>query len=197
VCAGRTDAGVHARTQMLSFDLPEGIDLNRIQRSVNSILGPEVVMRSLTVAPGFHARFDAQWRHYRYLVLNRPVNDPFLARTAWHVTDPLHLGWMRLGCDPLIGEHDFAAFCRPGVGPTTRRVVSADWFDDGDGALRFEIRANAFCQQMVRSIVGLLVEVGRGRRRAGDVTGVLQAKDRSHFGTVAPPNGLTLWDVGY
>ena len=204
--AGRTDAGVHAWGQVVSFDAPaEGLDLERLQRSVNGLCKPAIVVRAAEVAPdGFDARFSATWRRYRYTVLNRPVPDPFRARTAWLVTEPLDLALLRLACDPLLGEHDFASFCRaprvPDAAPPAtlvRRVVEAGWRDVGDDVLRFEIRANAFCHQMVRSLVGLLVDVGRGRRRAGDVLTVLRARDRSHLGNIAPPTGLCLWEVGY
>ncbi len=103
-----------------------------------------------------------------------------------------------------MGEHDFSSFCRvprlaAGAPPPTlvRRVTAAGWSDEGDGILRFEIRANAFCHQMVRSLVGLLVDVGKGRRPASDVLGALRARDRATVGTIAPPSGLCLWEVGY
>lgn len=197
VCAGRTDAGVHARRQTISFDVPVTTDLAKLQRSLNKLLGPSIVVRSLVPAPGFHARFDAHWRRYRYVVLNSLVDDPALHRTTWHVVAPLNLATMRLACDPLIGEHDFAAFCRAGPNTTVRRVLEAEWFDDGDGLLRFEIQATAFCQQMVRSIVGMMVDIGRGRRSAGEMAGILRARDRRAMGTIAPARGLSLWDVGY
>ena len=141
-------------------------------------------------------------------MLNRDVPDPFLAahrlaRAASRSTCAV----MRLACDPLIGEHDFSlvlprargsragAAARP---PLVRRVARGGLDRRlGDGLLRFEIRANAFCHQMVRSIVGLLVDVGRGRRRAGDVLGILRARDRALVGQLAPPHGLCLWEVGY
>jgi tRNA pseudouridine38-40 synthase len=111
---------------------------------------------------------------------------------------------MRLASDPLLGEHDFSSFCRrPKVGPDqeaatlVRRVLSAEWSDEGDGILRFEITANAFCHQMVRSIVGTLVEVGLGRRSAGSVLATIRARDRATAGQLAPPHGLCLWEVGY
>jgi tRNA pseudouridine38-40 synthase len=204
--AGRTDAGVHAWGQVVSFDAPaEGLDLERLQRSVNGLCKPSIVVRAAAPAPDdFDARFSATWRRYRYTVLNRTVPDPFLARTAWLVPEPLDLAVLRLACDPLLGEHDFTSFCRAprmpaGTPPATlvRRVSEAHWRDAGDGILRFEIRANAFCHQMVRSLVGLLVDVGRGRRRAGDVLSVLRERDRSHLGNIAPPTGLCLWEVGY
>jgi tRNA pseudouridine38-40 synthase len=204
--AGRTDTGVHAWGQVVSFDAPaEGLDLDRLQRSVNALCKPAIVVRVAEEAPdGFDARYSAQWRRYRYTVLNRPVPDPFLARTAWLVPEPLDLAGLRLACDPLIGEHDFTSFCRAprvpdGAPPATlvRRVADAGWSDVGDGVLRFEIRANAFCHQMVRSLVGLLVDVGRGRHGAGDVLAVLRARDRGRLGNIAPPTGLCLWEVGY
>jgi tRNA pseudouridine38-40 synthase len=200
VCAGRTDAGVHARAQVLSVDLQGGTDLARLQRSLNSLLFPEIVVRVLRVAPteSFHARFDATWRHYRYFVLNRAVNDPFLAGTTWHVGDPLNIDLMNLACDALIGEHDFSSFCRRvGDASLTRKVLSARWSSAADDVVVFDIRATAFCQQMVRSIVGLMVEVGRRRRAAGEVTGILRARDRSGVGQLAPPRGLFLWSVGF
>ena len=205
-CAGRTDAGVHARGQVVTFDAPAaGLDLERLVRSVNGLCAPAIAVHSPSIVePDFDARFSARWRRYRYTVLNRPAPDPFLAVTSWHVPQPLDLRAMQLACDPFIGEHDFASFCRKArvaegeeAPPTVRRVYEAGWSEVGDGVLRFEIRANAFCHQMVRSIVGLLVDVGSGRRRAGDVLGVLRATDRSGVPNVAPPHGLCLEEVGY
>lgn len=203
--AGRTDAGVHAWGQVVSGDLPEHTDLSDLARRVTSMCGPEVVIRDARWAPdGFDARFSALWRHYRYTVVNSPYPSPFLAATAWHVAHPLDLPAMQLGCDPLIGEHDFSSFCRrpkvpPGSPPATlvRRVLLARWVAPEPGILRFEIRANAFCHQMVRSIVGTLVEVGSGRRRAGEIRATMLARDRAAAGAVAPPHGLCLWEVGY
>jgi tRNA pseudouridine38-40 synthase len=203
--AGRTDAGVHAWGQVVSLEVPAGVDLTRFQRSVNALLRPAIALRQAEPAPdGFDARFSAQWRRYRYTILNRPVPDPFLARTAWHVPEPLQLAALRLAADPLVGEHDFTSFCRaprvPDGAPAAtlvRRVTEVGWESDPAGVLTFNIRANAFCHQMVRSIVGLLVDVGRGRRTAGDVLAVLRAKDRAGVGNIAPPHGLCLWEVGY
>ena len=103
--------------------------------------------------------------------MNRPAPDPFLARTAWWVPEPLDLTLLRLGADPFLGEHDFATFCRKGpAGSTTvRRVLESRWHDLGDGVLRYDITATAFCWQMVRSIVGTLVDVGAGKIRPGDI----------------------------
>jgi tRNA pseudouridine38-40 synthase len=202
-CAGRTDAGVHAHGQVVHFDTTRGgdhLDLAGLQRSLNKMLAPHIVVRSVDeVSDDFDARHSATGRRYRYTVLNRDVGDPFLARSAWHVEAALDLRAMQLACDPLFGEHDFAAFCRrpPEGGSLVRRVVNAEWSDAGDGLLRFEIAANAFCHQMVRAVVGTLVEVGIGRKRAGDIAAIIRAGDRRHAGQLAPPHGLCLWEVLY
>ena len=167
-CAGRTDRGVHAWGQVVSLDLDIDLDLDALHRSLVKLCGPDIVVREVTRAvPDFDARFSARSRTYRYTVLNRPLPDPFLARTTWHVATPLDLDLLLLACDPLLGEHDFSAFCRrpkvpAGEEPVSlvRRVLAAGWTDLGEGVLRFEITATAFCHQMVRSIVGH----GRERR---------------------------------
>ncbi len=211
VMSGRTDAGVHAWGQVLSFTMPEDVvDLHRIQKSVNSRLGPEIVVREITqAADEFSARFSATGRRYRYLIINRPVNDPFLARTGWWVDSgprgPLDVDAMNAACPHLIGEHDFSSFCRrpkaaPGVAAEpslVRRVTAASWHDLGDGLLRFEIEGTAFCHQMVRSIVGFMVAVGAGKRRADELPAVIAARDRAEAENPAPPHGLTLWQVDY
>ncbi len=204
-CAGRTDRGVHAWGQVISFDVAATVDLAALQRSLLKLCGPEVVVRELgTAAPDFDARFSAIARTYRYTVLNRPVPDPFLARLAWHVPQPLSFELLELACDPFIGEHDFSAFCRrpkvaDGAEPVSlvRRVQSARWSDLGDGVLRFEVRATAFCHQMVRSIVGTVVSAGHGGVRAGDIRTILRSGDRSQAAPIAPPEGLCLWQVDY
>ena len=208
-CAGRTDAGVHAAGQVIHFDLDpaqardayatDTPDTVAIRRSLNRMLAPAIVIRRADRAPvGFDARFSAQWRRYRYLVLNREDPDPFLARTTWHVEPALELRSMQLACDALYGEHDFSAFCRqpPNDASTVRRVTWAEWRSEGQ-ILTFEIVANAFCHQMVRSVVGTMVDVGRGRKRAGDMAWIVRSGDRANAGSPAPPHGLCLEEVGY
>ncbi len=210
VGAGRTDAGVHGWGQVVSCDLPDETDLQVLVRRVNRMCGPAVVARAAVWAesPDFSARFAARWRHYRYDIWNAPQPNPLLAATSWHVVQPLSLPALRMASDPLIGEQEFSSFCRRSkvaVGQPepsmTRRVMLARWSevptDYGAGLLRFEIRANAFCHQMVRSIVGTLVDAGAGKLHAGDIRGILLAKDRHAAGQVAPPHGLCLWEVGY
>jgi len=199
-CAGRTDAGVHAWGQVVSFPSEPGLDPWRLQSAVSSMLGPEVVVRAAElVAPTFDARHSATSRTYRYTILNRTVTDPFRDRYTWWVPDALDLRALRLAADPFIGEHDFSSFCRKGPegSSRTRRVFTSQWHDEGDGVLCYEIRGNAFCWQMVRSIVGTLVDVGVGKRRPGDMMTILRARDREAAGPMAPPRGLCLWEVGY
>jgi tRNA pseudouridine38-40 synthase len=199
-CAGRTDAGVHAWGQVVSFDAPPDVDVVRVQKAVNGMLAPEIVVRSAEVVDAdFDARRSAKWRAYTYAVVNRPMPDPFLARYAWWVPDAIDLSALRLGADPFVGEHDFAAFCRAGRKGTTtvRRVLSSRWVAAENGVLRYEIAATAFCWQMVRSIVGTLVDVGTGKIRPGDLMRIIRSGDRAAAGRVAPPGGLCLWEVGY
>jgi len=217
-CAGRTDAGVHALSQVVHVDLPSAVaaalDRETVQRSCNRQLAPSVVVRSVReVPPSFDARRSATARRYRYLVVNGPVADPMLAGLAWHISDPLDLRAMATAADALLGEHDFRAFCRrvPGTSPDTpipRRVMDTRWSVVGgshpaalvppDGRLlAFEIEANAFCHQMVRSLVGTLVDVGRGRKRPSDLLWILRSADRQQASQPAPPHGLTLVTVRY
>lgn len=200
--AGRTDRGVHATAQVVTFDArAEGLDPDLLARAVTRLCSPSIVVRDCAVVDDdVDARFSATGRRYRYTLLVDDVPDPLSAGRVWHVSPPLDLSAMRLACDPLIGERDFSSFCRR---PRTdaevslvRRVRQASWTVDGN-RWTFEIEANAFCNQMVRSIVGLLVSVGQGRVRAGEVMGILNARDRAAVSTVAPPDGLVLVDVAY
>lgn len=211
-CAGRTDAGVHARGQVVTLDVNgPAPDPVRLRDAVNAMVGPSVVVRrAQEVADDVDARFSACWRRYRYLVLNAAVPDPFLASTSWWVREPLDLDEMDRAAAVLVGEHDFSSFCRR---PRTddevslvRHVHRAAWTReqwtreqeaDTPGLLRFEIAASAFCHQMVRSIVGTLVRVGRGRMGVEEVGELLAAQDRAGAPNLAPPQGLVLWEVGY
>jgi len=200
-CAGRTDAGVHAWGQVVSIDMPPDTDPDRVLRSVNRMLGPEVVLRSVERVRGdFDARHSATARTYRYTIVNRDVPDPFLARSAWWVPEHLDVALLRLAADPFIGEHDFAAFCRRGPeGSTTmRRVLASRWIpDERPGVLVYEVQATAFCWQMVRALVGTIVEAGMAKRRPGDLLRVLRSRDRAQAGRLAPSRGLCLWSVAY
>ena len=210
--AGRTDAGVHAWGQVVSADLPATTDLGQLARRLNKLCSPDIAIRSAGwTTDDFDARFSACWRHYRYDVWNSGAPNPLLHKRAWWVARPVDVAAMNDACAPLIGEHDFTSFCRRvKVGPgepersLVRNVLLARWSDvsaagsrPDERALRFEIRANAFCHQMVRSIVGTLVDVGVGTIPVEHLADILGARWRQSAGQVAPPHGLTLWEVGY
>jgi len=199
VAAGRTDAGVHARQQVLSFSVEGTLEEARVLRSLGKALAPEIAPFSLSeVDEAFDARRSARFRVYRYRILNREVLDPFRHATVWHFGDELDVEAMDSGVAALVGEHDFAAFCRAtSAGGTMRRVISAKWSATELDLVEFEISANAFCHQMVRSIVGLSVDIGRGHRRPEELSVVLANRDRSRAGQLAPARGLVLWEVGY
>ena len=217
-CAGRTDAGVHARGQVVHVDLPAASTSDGVwlARALNRQVAPEIVVRRADpVGEDFDARRSATARSYRYLVWNAPAPDPLLARLAWHVRDPLDLSSMRAASDVFLGTHDFRSFCRRPVGsdaarPLVRRVTTARWSldqgleaTDADGGtgdtrlLRFEITAASFCHQMVRSLVGSLVEVGRGRENAAGLMERLRAVTRHRMPDPAPAHGLCLVSVTY
>ena len=197
--AGRTDAGVHAHGQVVSFPAGPNVDPLRVARTVNRRLGPEVVVRRASWAPeGFDARFSATGRTYVYRVNTGGVPDPFRARFEWHRPGGLSVGAMRRAAAALTGVNDFASFCRApkDEGSTVRDLRRLAVGREGD---RFEIRAVAdgFLHQMVRSLVGTLVEVGEGRRDPRSMGATLQALDRAAAGRVSPPHGLTLERVAY
>ncbi|CAN5799121.1 tRNA pseudouridine(38-40) synthase TruA [soil metagenome] len=197
-CAGRTDRGVHARHQVVTFEIHQLVDLARLRRSLDGILSPEVSVVLVTEAEaGFNARFSPAWRRYRYFVDPRPSADPLLRSWVWHLGRHLDLDAMNRAATELVGVHDFASFCRRREGATTvREVFDAGWWIEDEKAV-FEVRAKAFCHQMVRSLVGLCIDVGVGRVDSGAVSGVIAAADRNAVGTVAPPHGLILWEVGF
>ena len=197
VVAGRTDAGVHATGQVVSFEA-EDLDCVNVKRSLNSQLGGSTSVLEMEEAqPGFNARFSAKGRRYRYEILNRESPDPFRGRTSWHVEWPLDVDLMNAAMQPLVGLHDFASFCRKAANRSTeRRLDGAEWTRDGD-MLSLDIWASSFCHQMVRSIARVAVDVGRGRADPAVSGTILESTDRqASFGS-APPHGLTLVEVMY
>jgi tRNA pseudouridine38-40 synthase len=196
--AGRTDAGVHAQGQVVSFTASRDIEPGRIQRALNGLLAPEVVVQSARlVGDGFDARFSATGREYLYRIDTGDVPDPFTSRFVWHRPGRLLLTPMRAAALALVGEHDFASFCRtPQGGTTIRRLRRLAVSPRG---LRVEVRAIAdgFLHQMVRSLVGTLVAVGAGRIAPEAMPGILAARDRAEAGPIAPPQGLVLVRVLY
>ena len=197
--AGRTDAGVHARHQVASFSTEMAVDCHRLARSLNGLLSPEIVVFNCRrVVDGFSARFNATRRIYRYHILNRPLPDPLRRTTMWHVKDPLDVAAMDRMVGYLVGEHDFASFCRKAEGRSTvRAILSAGWTCHPEDLVRLEIAGTAFCHQMVRSIAALSVEIGRGKMAPESVLRVIEARNRNAARGAAPPHGLVLWKVEY
>lgn len=193
--AGRTDAGVHAEGQVVSFHTDQ--DPGRIRQALNGLLAPEVVVLEAGRARrGFDARRSATSREYRYRIRTAEVPDPFAARYEWHRPGAYRLTAMRAAARHLEGEHDFASFCRAGDRVTVRTLRRLAVRREGP---RLEVRARAdgFLHQMVRSLVGTLMSVGEERMDPEAMPEVLAARDRSAAGPVAPPHGLTLVSVHY
>jgi tRNA pseudouridine38-40 synthase len=200
VVAGRTDAGVHARGQVVSFVCPQDLDTERTARSLNKMVREEIVIWGCAVVPDeFSARFSARSRTYQYRIANDRVVDPLIRHTVWHVGYPLDLDRMNLAVRHFIGLHDFASFCRRAEGRSTERnVLSASWAREPvEGHLVLEIIASSFCRHMVRSLVSACVEVGRGRLEPDAIPAIMATRDRNESCGAAPPQGLTLWSVSY
>ena len=205
VGAGRTDAGVHALGQVMSFagtgDEP---DEDSFLRSLNALAGGGITVRGVRRAiPGFSARFDATCREYRYRIVSGSVPPLFLGDVAWWTTKPLDLEAMREGAAHLLGEHDFRSFCvtPSAVGKRTfRRLDAIEVYEEqqlGEPHVVVRVTGNAFLHSMVRVIVGTLVEVGTGLRDPAWVADARSACAREAAGPTAPAHGLTFWSVTY
>jgi tRNA pseudouridine38-40 synthase len=195
--AGRTDAGVHAEGQVISFTAEAEPD--RVERAVNGMLAPEVVVVRAERAPGgFDARRSARAREYRYRLRTSLVADPFTARYVWHRPGSYGVTAMRRAARLLVGEHDFSSFSRAPKTPTSsvRRLQHLSVRRVPD-LVEFRARASGFLHQMVRSLVGTLVAVGEGKMQPEEMPEVLAARSRAAAGPVAPPHGLTLVRVIY
>jgi len=198
--AGRTDAGVHARGQVASFRTASSVAPDRLREAVNSVLGPEVVAIRASYAPdAFDARSSASAREYRYVLNTATAPDPFAARFEWHRPGSPSIARMRAAAQALVGEHDFASFCRhPGSGKSTVRDLQRLSIRLDGSRVVFSFRANAFLHQMVRSLVATLVAVGDGKLDPSDVERMLSARERSATkGMLAPARGLSLDRVIY
>jgi tRNA pseudouridine38-40 synthase len=198
--SGRTDSGVHALGQVAHFRTQSQMDIRTIQRALNSLLPPDIVIREVEeVDEGFHARKQSKSKVYEYRILNRNLRSVFHRGYVWHIPQKLNLAEMKKATQGLIGEHDFSAFRTVGspTRTTVRRVIRAEWKRGRDGLIRIEIEANGFLKQMVRSIIGTLVEIGKGRMKATDFRKILNSKDRKEAGPTAPAQGLFLKEVKY
>lgn len=189
--AGRTDAGVHALGQVITFDLSWRHSLEELQRALNALLPPDIVIWALGEAPpDFHPRLEARARIYRYLIYNGPWRDPFGRKLAWHVPKPLDVEAMRRAAAFWVGHHDFGAFGRPPRGQNTvREVLRTAIIADGEW-VAFEIEANAFLYHMVRIMAAVLVLVGRGERSPEVAAAYLGRPDAYPAHAPAPPYGL-------
>jgi tRNA pseudouridine38-40 synthase len=198
VGAGRTDAGVHARGQVVHADVPARLDPDRVRKSLNRGLRPAISVREAGWAPpGFDARLSARRRTYVYRIDDSGDPDPLLRGFVLAWPRPLDLPRMRQAARPLLGEHDFAAFCRSRPGSTTTRRLRSLGVRRRAGLVEVRLVADAFCWQMVRGIVGHLLLVGDGRRDPDATAAVLAAADRSRAGNIAPAHGLVLESVRY
>lgn len=198
--AGRTDAGVHATGQVAHADLSADVELERLPGRLSRLLPPDVRVRAVEAAPAaFDARFSALRRHYRYRVAATPYGaEPLRARDTLSWPHGCDLDAMNAAAAGLLGEHDFAAYCRRREGATTiRELQRCEWVPLEPGVVGCEVSADAFCHSMVRSLVGALLAVGRGQRPAEWPASLLTRADRSSEVTVAPAHGLTLVAVDY
>jgi tRNA pseudouridine38-40 synthase len=197
--AGRTDAGVHARGQVVSFTTASLLPVSEMQRALNALLPLDIAVREAReAASGWHPRFSALRRSYRYTILNTPVRSPLLRATAYHVATMLDVQAMHDAAQALVGTHDFAAFGGPmhKGGSTVRMIHRLSCQREGDRIV-IDIEANAYLSRMVRQIVGTLLAVGRGALSADDVAAILESKDRRRAQPAAPAHGLCLMDIAY
>jgi tRNA pseudouridine38-40 synthase len=220
VGAGRTDAGVHAFAQVIHVDLPvtlfaaeRGPDPQRLMRSLNQQLRGRIrVLAATPVDQSFHARFSATWREYRYLVLETsPPALNFNDQWSWSVQGPLDIDAMNRASAVTLGLHDFRAFCRRPTNsdahePILRRVIDAHWerlsddwalTPDHSPTLKFTIRAESFCHNMVRCLTSVLVAIGQGKWPETTITERFESLSRDHLPSPAPASGLALVAVGY
>jgi tRNA pseudouridine38-40 synthase len=197
--AGRTDAGVHALGQVASARVTFAHETRTLTKALNAHLPPEVRVVSVEdVEDGFHARFSASGKTYRYQIRNTAVADPFDRGFVWHLPEPLSLGAMTSAAALLIGTHDFNAFRSAGtqISSTVRTVTRSEWRNNA-GLLTYEISGDGFLRHMVRAIVGTLVEIGRDWRRPEEMSALLTGAARADAGATAPPLGLFLVSVDY
>jgi len=197
--AGRTDAGVHAAGQVISFSLASQIPCDALARALNVRLDQDVrVMHAEDAPETFNARFDARTKTYHYAIYQASVVPPPLRHFVWHIPRALDVAAMNEAAAALVGEHDFAAFRAAGGDVvTTRREILASHMVSRDGQVVYEVTGTGFLRHMVRNIVGTLVDIGRERRPVEDMIRVLLSGDRAHASATAPPQGLTLVRVDY
>jgi tRNA pseudouridine38-40 synthase len=199
ISSGRTDAGVHARGMVAHFETNTDLPLSAFREGVNSHLPNDIAIVAAEPADAdFHARYSALGKRYRYTVLIGDVRSPLAARTSWHIKRRLDVEAMRSAASLLVGKHDFAAFRSSGCDAqtTVRELFSIDIKKHGR-LLHFDIIGSGFLRNMVRVIVGTLVEIGSGKRSPDEIAELLATGDRDLSGVTAPPQGLCLMQVWY
>jgi tRNA pseudouridine38-40 synthase len=199
VGAGRTDAGVHAIGQVASVNVETDLSASVVQRALNSRLPADIRVVGAVEAPlGFHAQFHATGKAYRYRIVTTPVLSPFDRWFVWHYPMRYDVDVLRRAAAGFLGTHDFASFQARGalIRDTSRTIHQLDVGEAG-GELRFEVAGDGFLRQMVRTMVGTLVDIGRGLRAPESIAGVIGARDRRAAGPTAPAQGLTLVSVKY
>jgi tRNA pseudouridine38-40 synthase len=198
--SGRTDAGVHARGQVVNFYARSRLGSDQILRGLNSLLPPDIVVLHATDVPdSFHARFSAVSKVYEYHILNRPTGSALERNRAWHIRRPLDVAAMQEALADLLGQHDFRAFMAAGssVRSTERCLYEAELQRRDSERIVFRFVADGFLRHMVRNLVGTLVEVGRGRITPAGLREILAGLDRRRAGMTAPAHGLYLVTVNY
>lgn len=197
--SGRTDAGVHAYGQVIHFDTPLSLSPDQWKKALNALLPDDIVIKDAQEAtPSFHARFSAKAKEYRYKVRIAQERDVFLRNYCYHFPHPLDMEEMRRALRLIEGTHDFTSFCsaKTNVDGRVRTIYTAD-MAVRDDLLEFRFIGNGFLYNMVRIIVGTILEVGQGKRSVDSISSALAAKDRRLAGKTAPPQGLYLWKVYY
>ncbi len=197
VGCGRTDAGVHAQHYFLHTDLPQAWDPQQLVFKLNRMTAPDIAFKKAwEVALDLHARFDASKRTYRYFIHQQ--KNPFARNESWYLESTLDIAQMNLAAKYLIGKQDFSSFAKAHTDVKTHicEVYTAEWYSKENG-LYFEICANRFLRNMVRAIVGTLVEVGLGKIKASELPGIIAAQDRSEAHVSVPAQGLFLWEITY
>lgn len=196
--SGRTDSGVHARAQVAHFDTNARIPPEKFAYALNAGLPEDIRIAHSEEAPGFHARFGVQRKHYRYTLQHSPHADPFTRRTALHVYGALDVKAMDEAASILLGTHDFAAFKAAGVEQesSVRTIFVSRWAREGR-LVHYDVAGSGFLYNMVRIFVGTMLEIGTGRRGAASIEQALASGSRSDAGPTAPAHGLTLARVEY
>lgn len=199
ICAGRTDAGVHALGQVIAFDTQTNIPGDKWQFALNSFLPADIqIIESTECHLHFHPRFDALSKTYHYIIYRQNNGRIFYRNYALHNTDFLDITAMQVACQLLEGRHNFKSFCASGSSVKTfeRSVYRCNLVGE-DPFLRLEIQADGFLYNMVRIIMGTLLEIGRGNYQPETITDIIGAQDRTKAGSTVPPQGLYLVKVEY